>query len=85
MLTLITKAGRTTNAFAALRRAAWHDAIKPDFKSGDFQTFRALVDAKLLETRQSGPRGGTQYHITESGKAAFEAVQEEIRKLLVKA
>ena len=85
MLKLITKAGKTTNAFGILRRAAWHDAIKPDFKSGEFQTFRALVDEKLLETRESGPRGGTQYHITESGKAAFEAVQEELRKLLVEA
>ena len=78
MTKLVTKKGTTTAAFYILHRASWHGPQVPDFKRREYKTFKALEALDFIAPRHTGPRGGTQYHITQVGQFALDAAREYI-------
>ena len=52
--------------------------LRPNHPSDDYRVLQLLLKQKLVELKNSGPRGGSRYHVTQAGKDALEQAQIEV-------
>ena len=49
------------------------------YPSDDHRVLQTLLKHKYVEQKNSGPRGGSRYHVTQAGKDALERAEETMR------
>lgn len=73
MIKLTTKSGKKTTAYYDLM-SALIEPLAPAYKGADFARYQKMVEAGYLERMETGPRGGSRWHITQLGRLALDNI-----------
>ncbi len=52
--------------------------LRSSYPSDEHRVLQTLLKQKFVEQKNSGPRGGSRYHVTQAGKDALEQAQIEV-------
>lgn len=57
------------------------ERLRSSYPSDDHKVLQILLAYKYVEQKNSGPRGGSRYHITHAGKDALERAEDTMREM----
>jgi hypothetical protein len=58
------------------------ERARSNYPSDEHKVLRTLLAHKYVEQKNSGPRGGSRYHVTQAGRDALERAEESMRGLV---
>ena len=75
--------GKRTLAFKKLTESSdptgtVAERMRSNYPSDDHKVLQTLLKHKYVETKSSGPKGGSRYHITTLGAQALDAAIDKL-------
>ena len=57
------------------------ERARSSYPSDDHKVLQTLLAHKYVEQKNSAPRGGSRYHVTQAGKDALERAEDTMREM----